>query len=62
MARTAAEILVDNVHAWGVEVVFGLPGDGLPGPQRLHDPVDTEGAHQPSEEQLIVSDTVRELV
>jgi pyruvate dehydrogenase (quinone)/pyruvate oxidase len=31
MARTAAEILVDTIHAWGVEVVFGLPGDGING-------------------------------
>ncbi|MBX6368117.1 MAG: pyruvate oxidase [Rhodospirillales bacterium] len=31
MARTAAEIIVDTIHAWGVEVVFGLPGDGING-------------------------------
>src|SRR5690349_8549251 len=31
MARTAAEILIDTIHAWGVEVVFGLPGDGING-------------------------------
>ena len=31
MARTAAEILVDTIHEWGVEVVFGLPGDGING-------------------------------
>src|ERR671938_866931 len=31
MARTAAEVLVDTVHAWGVEVIFGIPGDGING-------------------------------
>src|ERR687889_391390 len=31
MARNAAEILVDTIHAWGVEVVFGIPGDGIVG-------------------------------
>jgi pyruvate dehydrogenase (quinone)/pyruvate oxidase len=31
MARTAAAILVDTLENWGVEVVFGLPGDGING-------------------------------
>jgi pyruvate dehydrogenase (quinone)/pyruvate oxidase len=31
MGRNAAEILVDTIHAWGVDVVFGLPGDGING-------------------------------
>ncbi len=31
MAETAADILVDTIHAWGVEVIFGLPGDGING-------------------------------
>jgi thiamine pyrophosphate-dependent acetolactate synthase large subunit-like protein len=31
MAETTAEILVDTLHDWGVEVVFGLPGDGING-------------------------------
>jgi pyruvate dehydrogenase (quinone) len=31
MANTAAEILVDTIHDWGVDVVFGLPGDGING-------------------------------
>ncbi|MDI3341431.1 MAG: thiamine pyrophosphate-binding protein [Sphaerobacter sp.] len=31
MARTAADVLVDTLSAWGVEVVFGLPGDGING-------------------------------
>src|SRR3989454_6984081 len=31
MARTAADVLVDKLHAWGVNVVFGLPGDGING-------------------------------
>src|ERR1051325_5323654 len=28
---TAAEVLIDTIHAWGVDVVFGLPGDGING-------------------------------
>jgi pyruvate dehydrogenase (quinone)/pyruvate oxidase len=31
MARTAAGILIDTLHDWGVEVIFGLPGDGING-------------------------------
>src|SRR5438552_17713405 len=31
MAPTAAEILVDTLTSWGVDVVFGLPGDGING-------------------------------
>src|SRR5438067_6796644 len=31
MAETAADILIDTIHDWGVEVVFGLPGDGING-------------------------------
>jgi len=31
MARTAADILVDILHEWGVDTVFGLPGDGING-------------------------------
>ena len=31
MAHTAADILVDVLHDWGVRVVFGLPGDGING-------------------------------
>src|SRR5437762_3495711 len=31
MAETAAGVLIDTIHAWGVEVVFGLPGDGING-------------------------------
>ena len=31
MAETAAEILIDKIHRWGVDVVFGLPGDGING-------------------------------
>ena len=31
MAMTAAEILVDTIHDWGVDVIFGLPGDGING-------------------------------
>src|SRR5258707_774120 len=31
MARTAADVLVDRLIDWGVDVVFGLPGDGING-------------------------------
>ena len=31
MAQTAADILIETLHDWGVEVVFGLPGDGING-------------------------------
>jgi pyruvate dehydrogenase (quinone)/pyruvate oxidase len=31
MAMTAAEILVEVLMEWGVEVIFGLPGDGING-------------------------------
>jgi pyruvate dehydrogenase (quinone) len=31
MTRTAADTLVEELMDWGVEVVFGLPGDGING-------------------------------
>ncbi len=31
MAYTAADILIDTIQDWGVEVIFGLPGDGING-------------------------------
>ncbi|HEX5415548.1 MAG TPA: thiamine pyrophosphate-dependent enzyme [Chloroflexota bacterium] len=31
MAGNASNILVDVIHDWGVDVVFGLPGDGIDG-------------------------------
>src|SRR5437016_8624523 len=31
MASTAADVLVETLQDWGVEVVFGLPGDGING-------------------------------
>jgi pyruvate dehydrogenase (quinone)/pyruvate oxidase len=31
MAKTAAELLVDRLIDWGVNVIFGLPGDGING-------------------------------
>src|ERR687888_1302412 len=31
MPNTAADVLIDTIHDWGVEVVFGLPGDGING-------------------------------
>jgi pyruvate dehydrogenase (quinone)/pyruvate oxidase len=29
MALTAADVLIEAIQDWGVEVVFGLPGDGI---------------------------------
>src|SRR5438270_4436086 len=31
MAQTAGDILVQTLIDWGVEVVFGIPGDGING-------------------------------
>jgi pyruvate dehydrogenase (quinone)/pyruvate oxidase len=31
MAQTAADILVDTLYDWGVDIIFGLPGDGING-------------------------------
>src|ERR671929_1058028 len=31
MANTAADTLIDTIRDWGVDVVFGLPGDGING-------------------------------
>ena len=31
MATTAADVLVDALYDWGVEVIFGMPGDGING-------------------------------
>jgi pyruvate dehydrogenase (quinone) len=31
MASTAADVLIETIHDWGVNVIFGLPGDGING-------------------------------
>src|SRR5881296_2616134 len=31
MKMTASDVLIDSIHDWGVDVVFGLPGDGING-------------------------------
>src|SRR3954464_9981699 len=31
MAETAAQVLVDTLLDWGVDTIFGLPGDGING-------------------------------
>src|SRR2546423_13123073 len=31
MAQTAADILVEGLLDWGVDTIFGLPGDGING-------------------------------
>lgn len=28
---TTADVLLDTIHSWGVDVIFGLPGDGIHG-------------------------------
>jgi pyruvate dehydrogenase (quinone) len=31
MTSTAADVLIESLHDWGVEIIFGLPGDGING-------------------------------
>jgi pyruvate dehydrogenase (quinone) len=31
MAKTAADVLIDTIIDWDVDVIFGLPGDGING-------------------------------
>ena len=31
MAKTGGDILIDTLQRWGVDVIFGLPGDGING-------------------------------
>ncbi len=31
MAKTASDVLIDVLQAWGVDTIFGLPGDGING-------------------------------
>jgi pyruvate dehydrogenase (quinone) len=31
MAKTVSDLLIDRLSAWGVKVIFGLPGDGING-------------------------------
>jgi pyruvate dehydrogenase (quinone)/pyruvate oxidase len=31
MAETGADVLIDTIHDWGVDVIFGMPGDGING-------------------------------
>jgi pyruvate dehydrogenase (quinone)/pyruvate oxidase len=31
MAQTAADVLIETLFDWGVDIVFGLPGDGING-------------------------------
>lgn len=31
MPQTAADLLIDTIHDWGVDTIFGLPGDGING-------------------------------
>src|SRR5579859_3206767 len=31
MATTASDVLIDTIHDWNVDTIFGLPGDGING-------------------------------
>ena len=31
MAKNASDVLIEGIIKWGVDVVFGLPGDGING-------------------------------
>ena len=31
MADTAADVLIESIIDWGVDTVFGIPGDGING-------------------------------
>ncbi len=31
MRQTASDVLIETIHKWGVDVIFGLPGDGING-------------------------------
>src|SRR5438270_642134 len=31
MSRTASDVLIETIHAWGIDTIFGLPGDGING-------------------------------
>lgn len=31
MAHTASDVLVDTLYQWGIDTIFGLPGDGING-------------------------------
>src|ERR1700749_2463601 len=31
MSETAADVLIETIHEWGIDTIFGLPGDGING-------------------------------
>ena len=31
MSKTAADVLIETLIDWGVDTIFGLPGDGING-------------------------------
>ena len=31
MAKNASDVLIEGIIKWGVDVIFGLPGDGING-------------------------------
>lgn len=52
MAATVADVLVETLEEWGVEVVFGLPGDGING---IMEALRTR-------QETVLADKVRELI
>ena len=36
MGRIASELLVERLIDWGVDIVFGIPGDGINGIPRRY--------------------------
>ncbi|MEX1049493.1 MAG: thiamine pyrophosphate-dependent enzyme [Akkermansiaceae bacterium] len=30
-SKTAADVLIETIHSWGVDIIFGIPGDGING-------------------------------
>ena len=31
MAKTAADVMIETLADWGVDTIFGIPGDGING-------------------------------
>jgi len=62
MALTAADVLIETLQDWGVEVVFGLPGDGINGIMEV-DPFEPPlPAKVTLDQATVLGDRIRELV
>src|SRR4029078_452379 len=51
MSQTVADYLLERLRAWGVEKVFGFPGDGINGilaggGRAKNDPMFVQGRHE----------------